>query len=87
MLVEVDDARWVELLSQSSNTLNTETYLGGLEMDARRLTIKGDHDGARKRWRVLGGRSEELGYRPGMDEAFFWLSDGELTFSQAPQRT
>jgi tRNA A-37 threonylcarbamoyl transferase component Bud32 len=82
VLGDVDDARWANVLSHSSNTLNTETYLGGLEMDARRLTNKGDHEGARKRWQILQSRSEELGYRPGMEEAFFWLSDGEVTYSR-----
>ncbi|MEZ4322506.1 MAG: serine/threonine-protein kinase [Myxococcota bacterium] len=81
VLGDVDDETWANVLTNASNTLSTETYLGALEMDARRLTLKGDHDEARKRWRSLGGRSEELGYRPGMEESFFWLSDGELTYS------
>jgi len=76
-----DDERWSQLLIRASNTLNTETYLGALEMDARRLTQQGRLDEARKRWRALGGRSEELGYRPGMEESFFWLSEGELTYT------
>ncbi|MCB9677827.1 MAG: serine/threonine-protein kinase PknK [Alphaproteobacteria bacterium] len=81
VLSDVDDDTWAQVQIDAANTLNTETYLGALEMDARRHTLMGRHDEARKRWRSLGGRSEELGYRPGMEESFFWLSDGELTYT------
>jgi hypothetical protein len=76
-----DDRTWSDLLRAAAQTLNTETYLGALEMNARRLTFQGDEREAKRQWRTLGARSEELGYRPGMEEAFFWLSDGELTYT------
>lgn len=78
---QVEDRPWDALLQTASQTLNTETYLGALEMHARRLTRQGNEAEAKRQWRSLGARSEELGYRPGMEEAFFWLSDGELTYT------
>jgi hypothetical protein len=71
-----DDSEWAAVLQQAARTLNTETYLGALEMDARRCSrLKRTRDAIRQ-WRTLGARSEELGYRPGIREAYFWMSDG-----------
>lgn len=76
-VIPVDDDAWSEILAASARTLNTETYLGALEMDARRSWNAGDTQGSLRQWRSLKARSEELGYRPGMEEAYFWLSEGD----------
>ncbi|MCB9669449.1 MAG: hypothetical protein H6734_08265 [Alphaproteobacteria bacterium] len=77
----LEEEAWMDLMESASKTLNTETYLGALEMHARRLTQLGEDREAKRQWRTLQARSEELGYRPGMEEAFFWLSEGELTYT------
>lgn len=72
-----EDVAWSEVLAAAARTLNTETYLGALEMDARRCARKERPVEAMRQWRTLKARSEELGYRPGMEEAYFWLSEGD----------
>lgn len=73
----VDDGVWAEILREASASLYTEVYLGALEMDARRLHAAGDEVSAQSRWRALHGRSGELGYQPGVEEALGWLRDLE----------
>jgi tRNA A-37 threonylcarbamoyl transferase component Bud32 len=69
----VDDGAWRELQRQASMSLFTEVYLGAIEMDARRLAAAGQQADAHGRWRTLRARAEELGYRPGVEEAAGWL--------------
>jgi tetratricopeptide (TPR) repeat protein len=69
-----DDGRWRDLLRQATESLSVEIYLGALEMDARRAIERGDLASATTRWRNLRARAEELGYRPGVEEATGWLA-------------
>lgn len=71
------EAAWQDLLRRAANSMYTEVFLGAIELDARRLHAHGDAAGSRARWRTLRARSEELGYRPGVDEALGWLTAEE----------
>ncbi len=68
------EAKWQDLLKRAATSLYTEVFLGALELDARRLHAQGDGATARARWQTLRARSEELGYRPGVEEAAGWLA-------------
>ncbi len=67
-----DDAEWSEVQRSATRSMYTEVFLGALEMDARRRH-RSDPAGARTRWRSLLARAQELGYRPGVEEATGWL--------------
>ncbi len=67
------DADWSDRMRKASSSAWTEVVLGALEMDARRLEIRGDLAGARARWITLAARAEELGHRPSAEEAAGWL--------------
>jgi hypothetical protein len=73
VLRPVDEASWRELQRLAASSLFAEVYLGAIELDARRMHANGDKEGARARWTALRARSEELGYRPGVEEAAGWL--------------
>jgi hypothetical protein len=68
------DADWRERMDRARASLFTEVFLGALEFDARRSAAQ-DRVGARPLWRTLRARSQELGYRPGADEAAGWLGE------------
>ena len=70
-----EGAPWEKLISRAAASLDTEIYLGALEMEARRLVLKGDELTAMARWRTLRIRSRELGYEPGVQEASGWLPE------------
>lgn len=67
-----DDA-WAMLLHDASECMNVELYLGSIEFDARRAAARGDTTRADAQWRALRARAEELGYRPGVQEAEGWI--------------
>lgn len=71
----VDDVSWSATMRAASSSLYLEVTLGALDMDARRRHALGDTEAARARWRALQARSEELGYRPGVEEASGWLRE------------
>jgi len=70
---EPDVATWNQTCSRALESVWTELCFGALELDARRRGRDGDTAGATDRWRTLLARCEELGYRPGSDEAQGWL--------------
>jgi len=64
---------WKALQKRAAECLAVEVYLSALELDARRLEATGDIPQAKARWRALRARAEELGFRPGVEEATGWL--------------
>ena len=70
---DVEDARWSRTCGEALASVWTELCFGALELDARRREAAGDAEGARARWSTLRARCEELGYRPGYEEASAWL--------------
>ncbi|MFK7928204.1 MAG: protein kinase [Myxococcota bacterium] len=70
---EPDVATWNQTCSRALESVWTELCFGALELDARRRGRDGDTVGATDRWRTLLARCEELGYRPGSEEAQGWL--------------
>lgn len=69
-----DEASWQHTCREAAASLWTDLCFGALELDARRRQQAGDVEGARTIWRALYTRCEELGYRPGYEEASGWLS-------------
>ncbi|TVQ92223.1 MAG: serine/threonine-protein kinase [Deltaproteobacteria bacterium] len=67
---------WHHTAREAASSLWTDLCFGALELDARRRERAGDTEGARTIWRALRTRCEELGYRPGFEEASAWLSEG-----------
>jgi hypothetical protein len=81
-----DDASWHQLVRVAQTNLWVDVCLGALEMDARRRGVIGDTHGARACWRTLRARAEELGYRPGVEEASGWLAtEPRATSAGAPR--
>ncbi len=68
-----DPAEWKKLQKKAAECLSAEVYISALELDARRLEAVGDITLAKARWRALRARAEELGFRPGVEEAMGWL--------------
>jgi hypothetical protein len=66
------DDSWATLVNQAAETQWTETCLGALALDARRLS-RNKSPAAQARWAALRARASELGYRPAVDEADGWL--------------
>ncbi len=65
---------WPRIMNRAASSMRTEVYLGALEMDARRLFMRGKREESRARWRTLWARSKELGYEPGVEETEGWLT-------------
>jgi hypothetical protein len=64
-----DERGWGETCNQAASSLWTDLCFCALELQAKHLERRGRSDEARSVWEALQARSEELGYRPGAQEA------------------
>lgn len=72
---DADETAWGATCRRALSSVWTELCFGALELDARRRESRGDRQGALARWGTLRARCEELGYRPGWEEASGWLEE------------
>jgi hypothetical protein len=72
---EADEATWAPTYREAAGSVWTDLCFCALELQARRRERAGDGVGAREIWAALRARCEELGYRPGYEEASGWLGE------------
>jgi tRNA A-37 threonylcarbamoyl transferase component Bud32/tetratricopeptide (TPR) repeat protein len=69
------DPAWAATCRRAMAETWTELCFAALELDARRHVVRGDSAAAAACWQALRARCEELGYRPGWEEATGWLDE------------
>jgi len=72
---QADESLWEPAFRDASGSIWTDLCFCALELHARRRQRAGDAQGAQAIWTALRTRCEELGYRPGYEEASGWLPE------------
>lgn len=69
------EAAWAPTYRDAAASVWTDLCFCALELQARRHELRDEPREARAIWQALRARCEELGYRPGYEEALGWLSE------------